>query len=130
MLQGELTGGSSLAERLKLAFAFERRRNRLDSRGAIGSGLVLAHEVRTLASSSMSSLTWMLSSERTADLMSRRRPPVGARAHQIVELRPDLVPRERPAGEPGLARHLVGVRLAALDVDRHPARSFALGSVQ
>jgi hypothetical protein len=39
-----------------------------------GRGLV-AHEVRTLASNSMSSLTWMLSSERTADLISRRRPP-------------------------------------------------------
>src|SRR6202044_3670995 len=51
--------------------------------------------------------------------------PIGARAHQIVELRPDLVPRERLAGEPGVARHFAGVGLAALDVDRHPARSFA-----
>jgi hypothetical protein len=40
-----------------------------------GRGLDVAQEVRTLASNSMSSLTWMLSSERTADLMSRRRPP-------------------------------------------------------
>src|ERR1700691_3763967 len=37
--------------------------------------LDVAHEVCSLASNCMSSLTWMLSSERTADLMSRCRPP-------------------------------------------------------